>query len=129
MIGLVFGTTNKKTYMYKQPDEVAGSDTYILGDFLTSSVGHYPKNFKNWMLNNESDSTAGNSTFLDKKNSYIVLRDRSPHYRGGGPEVFIPRAEMIRLLDWWTELLKHKPEEVKLIFDGKRFIFDPQYGI
>jgi hypothetical protein len=127
MLQLNFYLVEKSYYQYKQPEKTMPQDTYIIGSFLTSSVVSYPDSFKKWVLNSASNHTAGNSTFLNKEDKYIILRDRLPIEYADDLEVYILKTEMLRLLDWWQDLCKHKPAQAHLIFDGEAFYFDPNY--
>jgi hypothetical protein len=126
-VNLQFYLSESGFYRYAQPDKYVTSQEHIIGGMLTSSIVSYSEDFKRWVLNNLTNKTAGNITFLDKEGDYIILRDRYSEEPEQGPEVYIPKSEMLRLLDWWEQVWKHKPAQAHLIFDGEVFSFDPNY--
>jgi hypothetical protein len=116
-------------YIYKLSETSQSTQASILGEFLTSSVKKNARGISEAIQNDLDKSFGMNSTLIDKDSEYVILRDLYSEEPDRGPEVHIPKFEMLRLLDWWEKVWKNKPVEIKLIFDGERFTFQPDYGI
>jgi spore coat polysaccharide biosynthesis protein SpsF (cytidylyltransferase family) len=116
-------------YVCELSKSTSSKETAIIEEFLTTTVGNNTQTFKDLICSPTFKIGGGMATTVEKEEDYLVMRDRSDKKHDRNPKVYIPKAEMIRLLDWWEEVWKHKPEEIKLIFDGQQFMFDPQYGI
>lgn len=97
----------------------------ILGHFLTSDVGCYCPNFKNWAEENKYMGYGGNLSELDKEGDYILLR--LDEYIDPDRVAFkMPKQAFIDVLDAWGKVCKLKLPQILIAYDGQRFTVEGQ---
>lgn len=111
----------KKFNNYYEMIESSNQQLFILGLFLTDDYQRNPNFFKNW-LNNYNQNTGGNVTILIKENQNIIIGwDISDTFLKLEKEIFL------NLLNEWDKILKEKPDEVTITWDGKEVRFDKKF--
>lgn len=103
-------------YAYKDSDS---KKLGILSLFLLVDVEHKSlvDCYRDWILNQQYEDTAGNITFIEKENDKITI---GKLFVDDPYEVVFEttQEQFLKILDQWEELCKSKPKEIIIKKEG-----------
>jgi hypothetical protein len=109
-------------YSYLDASNTQMSD---LGMFLAYDFDCSWSSFGEWATSDSlGDCVSGNITRLEKDNEYILLSDLY-NEKENQVKLKMTRSQFIKILDDWCDrIIKKRPKEVTIIYDGNQFIIE-----
>ena len=113
------------SYSYKGSSSIKMD---IVGLFLIDDVANDSSSFRIWAANKNWESSSSNTTYLEKENGLIMIKDL---YSQEEDPTWVPftYTEFIQLLDDWDEkVIKLRPYEVIIKCENNEFIFETTFS-
>ena len=92
--------------------EIRSENLSILARFLTSDVVSGSTSWKEWLLTDSLDDSAGNATSVDRDGKYILLSDLYSEQEDNGLHLKIQKDLLVDILDQWEQFCKTRPKEI-----------------
>ena len=97
----------------------------LLGTFLAVDVKCHEA-FRTYFHDETCSTIAGNSTYLEKEKTNIIIHDMYPNEIEGYPiKIVIPKDTFATILNvWLDDICKRKPNQVIIKYENEQFIIE-----